>query len=91
MMVTDHGKANDELKALAKHLSTVQRFQGLSGAEFDRAYVDDMVEDHEADVQEFEKQSTGNPDADAKAFAAKTLPTLKKHLEAIKAIRSKMK
>jgi len=103
-MVTDHSKANDELKSLAtkknislpttldpKHQSTVQRMQGLSGAEFDRAYVDDMVEDHEADVREFEKQSSDNPDPDVKAFAAKTLPTLRKHLDAIKAIQSKMK
>jgi len=104
MMITDHSKANDELKSLAtkknislpttldaKHQSTVQRMQGLSGAEFDRAYVDDMVDDHEADVQEFEKQSSDNPDPDVKAFAAKTLPTLRKHLDAIKALQSKMK
>ena len=50
-----------------------------------------MLEDHEKDVAEFEKQSQSNPDADVKAFAAKTLPTLKKHLDQIKAIHSKMK
>ena len=104
MMVTDHTKANDELKALAvtkkitlpatpiaKHQSMIQKFQGMSGAEFDKEYVEDMLEDHEKDVAEFEKQSQSNPDADVKAFAAKTLPTLKKHLEAIKAIHAKMK
>lgn len=104
MMVDDHSKANEELKSLAakknislptavdaKHKSTIDRLQGLSGAAFDRAYVDDMVEDHEADVQAFEKQSKDNPDADVKAFAAKTLPTLRKHLEEIKAIKAKMK
>lgn len=104
MMVTDHSKANDELKALAakknvtlptaplaKHQSVIQKLQGMSGAEFDKAYVDDMLEDHEKDVAEFEKQSQSNPDADVKAFAAKTLPTLKKHLEAIKSIHAKMK
>ena len=104
MMVTDHSKANDDLKALAvkknitvpatpiaKHEAVIQKLQGLSGAEFDKAYVDDMLEDHEKDVAEFEKQSQSNPDADVKAFAAKTLPTLKKHLEAIKALHAKMK
>ena len=104
MMVTDHTKANDELKALeaknniplptsldAKHQSTIQRLQGLSGEEFDRAYVDDMVEDHEKDVQMFEKESASGPGGDSKPFASKTLPTLRKHLEAIKAIQSKMK
>jgi len=104
MMVTDHSKANDELKALAvtkkvtlpatpiaKHQAVIQKLQGLSGAEFDKAYVDNMLEDHEKDVAEFEKQSQSNPDADVKAFAAKTLPTLKKHLEAIKALHAKIK
>ena len=104
MMVTDHSKANDELKALAakknitlptspiaKHQSVIQELQSKSGAEFDKAYVEDMLEDHEKDVAEFEKQSQSNPDADVKAFAAKTLPTLKKHLESIKAIHGKMK
>ena len=104
MMVSDHSKANEELKALAKkkniilptaldaeHQSTIQRLQGMSGTEFDRAYVDDMVEDHEADVQAFEKQSTDDSDPDAKAFAAKTLPTLQKHLDAIRAIQARLK
>jgi len=104
MMVTDHSKANDELKSLAskknitlptsptgEHQSVVQELQGKSGAEFDKAYIDDMLEDHEKDVAEFEKQSQSNPDADVKAFAAKTLPTLRKHLEAVRAIQGKMK
>ena len=104
MMVADHSKANDELKSIAaknhitlptsldpSHQATLQKMQGLSGAEFDRAYVEDMVEDHEEDVQAFEKQSKDNSDPEAKAFAEKTLPTLRKHLEAIKSIQSKMK
>jgi len=104
MMVTDHTKAGDDLKALAvkknitlpttpnaTHQATIKKFQSMSGAEFDKAYVDDMLEDHEKDVAEFEKQSQSNPDADVKALAAKTLPTLKKHLDAIKALHAKMK
>ena len=104
MMVTDHSKANDELKSLAskknitlptsptgEHQSVIQELQGKSGAEFDKAYIDNMLEDHEKDVAEFEKQSQNNPDADVKAFAAKTLPTLKKHLETVRAIHGKMK
>jgi putative membrane protein len=104
MMVTDHSKANEELKALATkknitlptsldsmHQATMQKLQGMSGADFDRAYVDEMVKDHEEDVQMFEKKSGDDSDPDAKAFAAKTLPTLRKHLDSIKQIQSKMK
>lgn len=102
MMVTDHSKANSELKALAakknvvlptdmgSHKSTMDDLSKLSGAEFDKAYVEAMIEDHETDVDLFEDNTT-NSDADIKAFTTKTLPTLKSHLEMIKGIQGKMK
>jgi len=103
MMVADHSKANAELKALAakknvtlpteldsSHKSMVDDLKGKSGADFDGDYIDAMVDDHEDDVATFEKQSQNATDPDVKAFAAKTLPTLKKHLEAVKAIQAKM-
>ncbi len=103
-MVTDHTKANNELKALAgkktvtlpteldaEHKTMAADMSKLSGAEFDRKYVDAMVADHEKDVKLFQAQADGGTDADAKAFAAKTLPTLKMHLDMIKAIQGKMK
>ena len=102
-MVDDHTKANTELKALAakknktlpaeldsSHKSTMDDLKGKSGADFDQDYVEAMVDDHEEDVAAFEKQSQNSSDPDVKAFAAKTLPTLKKHLDAIKAIQAKM-
>jgi putative membrane protein len=94
MMVKDHSKANTELKALAKsknvelpadldskHQSTVDRFSKLSADEFDKAYVKEMVEDHKKDVAEFEEAAKSAKDAEVKAFAEKTLPTLRTHLE----------
>lgn len=103
-MVTDHTKANDELKALATeknitlpngldsaHQSMMTTLQNLSGAEFDREYVNGQVRDHEAAVQLFEKQADDDSDPDAKAFAAKTLPTLRMHLDMIKKIQAKLK
>lgn len=104
MMVADHSKANAELQTVAGrkqvtlpttpatgHQATMAPLQGLSGAEFDKAYVNAMVAAHEKDVALFERQAASDGDPDAKAFAAKTLPTLKKHLEAIKDIQSKLK
>ena len=93
-MVEDHSKANDDLKQVAsskgitlptdldaKHKSKMDKMQKLSGAQFDRAYMDDMVADHKQDVADFRKQATSGKDSDLKAFAAKTLPTLEDHLK----------
>jgi putative membrane protein len=62
-----------------------------TGADFDKAYVDDMVEDHEKDVKEFKKQAEAAKDEDVKKWAAQTLPTLEEHLKMIKDIQAKMK
>lgn len=98
-MVDDHSKANQELMTLAqskgitlptaldeKHQKDVTKLSALSGAEFDRAYSKMMLSDHTKDVSEFEKQSTKGTDADLKAFAAKTLPTLQEHLQLARAL-----
>jgi putative membrane protein len=103
-MVDDHSKANDELKSLAakkgialpqdlskKHKSTQDKLSKLSGAKFDKAYMKDMVDDHEKDVKAFRKQAKEGSDADIKAFAEKTLPTLESHLDLAKSTYKKLK
>jgi len=93
-MVDDHSKANDELKQLAsskgitlptdvaaKDQAEYDRLSKLSGTEFDKAYMRLMVSDHRTDVNEFRRESQHGADADVKAFAAKTLPTLEHHLQ----------
>jgi len=93
-MVDDHGKANDELKTLAqsknitlptdldpKDKALHDRLEKLSGAEFDKAYMHEMLNDHLKDVSEFRTESKSGKDADVKAWAAKTLPTLEEHLK----------
>lgn len=103
-MVTDHGNANTELAQLAttkglalptelggEHKGAYDHLNGLSGAEFDKMYMLHMVEDHDKDVAEFEKASTTAGDVDVKAWAGKTLPTLKEHQTMAKDISSKLK
>ncbi len=68
----------------------MEKLSKLSGADFDKEYVAAMVADHEKDVAAFENVSKTAADADVKAFATKTLPTLKMHLEMIKAMAGKM-
>lgn len=91
-MVQDHGKAGDELKSLASSKGVqvpaalpksmqndVDKLGKLSGADFDKAYMKHMVDDHKHDVSMFEKQSKSGHDSDLKAWAGKTLPTLREH------------
>ncbi|MGV3502332.1 MAG: DUF4142 domain-containing protein [Adhaeribacter sp.] len=99
-MVDDHGKANEELKTLATaknitlpsapgedHQKHITDLTALKGAEFDKKYIDMMVKDHEEDVKHFEDAAQdAELDADLKAFAQKTLPTLKSHLDMAKKI-----
>lgn len=102
-MVDDHSKANQQLRSAAekqnltlpKTVSAKQQAQydmlkAKSGAEFDKAYVDMMVKDHEQDVKEFEREANKGKDERIKGFASETLPVLKGHLEKIKAIQSKL-
>lgn len=93
-MVTDHSKANDELKSIAsklgvsvpdkvdaKHQATIARFGKMpAGAAFDKAYAKDMVDDHDEDVAEFEKAEKQVSNSELKKFISDTLPTLKEHL-----------
>jgi putative membrane protein len=104
MMVTDHSKANDELKALAQskgitltgtmtdeHQKHVKDLGEKTGADFDKAYMKMMVDDHKEDVDHFEDCSKDSKDADLKAFATKTLPVLQKHLADAKSIKDAVK
>lgn len=102
MMVQDHTNANNELKALAstknvmlpdsmmaKHREHVDMLKDKKGKDFDKAFMDMMVSDHNEDVNKFQVASNNAADADLKAFATKTLPTLRKHLDSAQAISMK--
>jgi putative membrane protein len=103
LMVEDHSRANKELMALLqkKGLATpgrelpkptqecYDRLSHLKGAEFDREYMKDMVKDHKEDVALFESFSKRGQDPDIRAFAIKTLPTLREHLQKAEDIAAK--
>jgi putative membrane protein len=103
-MVKDHTKANAELTALAdkkglkvardmgeKHKAMQEQLSRLAGAEFDRHYMQHMVEGHEKAVALFEAKAKDAKDDALKAFAAKTLPTLQEHLSMARQVNDKVK
>lgn len=104
MMVTDHGKANDELKAIAKtknitlpltvdseHQKLMADLQKKSGKEFDKAYVDAMVDGHKKTLSLLQDEAKNGKDPELKSFASKTAPIVQHHLDAINKIQSQFK
>ena len=63
------------------------KLKGLSGAAFDKAFVDGMVKDHEDDVRDFTKESETGTNASVKEAATKSLPTIKEHLEMVQGLQ----
>lgn len=103
-MVTDHSKANDELRAIAtqkgaalpakmSHLEnmSLSHLQNESAANFDQTYIKDMVKDHKKDVKEFEKAANDITDPDLKAWVQKTLPILQQHLQMAENLEASIK
>ena len=104
-VVEDHTKANQELLTASKgkgvqvpssqsamHKSMVEKFQQQdAGKNFDRAYMEQMVEDHKADVALFEAAADDEKlDIELRSYAKRILPTLRAHLKEAQTIQSKL-
>jgi putative membrane protein len=103
MMVKDHTQNNDDLAALAKskgvnlpdkldsmHQKMADKLSGLSGAEFDKTYINDMVMGH-TKMLALMKSEESSSDPDFKDFATKTSDTVQMHLDKAKQIQSTLK
>lgn len=74
-----------EAAAKQKDIECYQKLQSATGAEFDKGYIQEMVKDHEKAIALFEAAQS-LADAELKAFATKTLPTLRKHHEHVQGL-----
>jgi putative membrane protein len=102
-MAADHTAANAEIKVLAE-LKKVELpnapapgtdrkanfLDSKASIEFDQSFVETMVVDHKKAVIAFEKIALGAKDAGVKAFATKTLPTLRSHLAMAEELQKKI-
>jgi putative membrane protein len=94
MMIDDHTKAGDELKAKAQGISGVEvptaldaenqtelnRLKASSGDRFLKQYRRVQLKGHREAVQLFKGYAAGGDNAGLKAWANTTLPTLTHHL-----------
>lgn len=101
MMISDHGKAQQQLMQLAnsKHMNIPQEATtGIqadlklknAGSNFDALYVHNMVADHRTTVQMFENYAETGKDPDVRALAKQMLPILKQHLAEIITIEKQL-
>lgn len=99
MLVTDHTAANEKLKGIAasKNISLPTtasvgqmgqkaKLDVLTGDTYDKSFIKTQVKAHEETIALFKKEIATGQDADAKAFASATLPTLRKHLKEARSI-----
>ena len=94
MMVRDHGLGIEEIRHLAsrRHVTLpdsvsehqrkeIENLKEKKGEKFDRAYTRMMVDDHHADIKEFEKQASQGTDSLIRVFASGALQMLRRHLD----------
>jgi putative membrane protein len=100
-MVSDHQKAGDELKQIAsqagvdmptdldrKHKRAADNLAKAKGADFDRKFMSQMVDDHESTLKDLRKASKDAKDPQLKAFADKTAQHVEQHLQEARQIAS---
>lgn len=93
-MVNDHGKAQEQLASIAQkenlsvtgklnetHQKQADRLKSMKGAQFDQAYIADMVANHQKDVQAYQQAQTSITDPALKTYIEQTLPILQNHLQ----------
>ena len=104
MMITDHTKASENLQRIASAKNiTLPATLGddakkdssdlskKSGGDFDKAYMSMMVDDHNDDIDDFQKEADKGNDPDSKAWASNKLPVLQHHLQMAKDIQQSLK
>lgn len=99
-MATDHQKVNDKLRSIAtsfnitlppviseQRVDEQRKLRDKTGDAFEEEYIDIMVKDHDQIVSLFEDAVSDVRNVELQAFAAETLPMLKRHFEEAKILR----
>jgi putative membrane protein len=99
-MVNDHSQMGDKwFKPVAQQIGVsepkgpskkdkklIEKLQGLSGQEFDTAYIQAMVKDHKDDLKEFQSESEAAQDPNVKQIATQGTKVISQHLQMIEQI-----
>lgn len=104
MLVTHHTKSSAELKNLAdgrqlslptsltdKGKDVYNKLNEKSGQDFDKEFIDTMIDDHEKTIRKMEDASEDNDnDQNVKVWASNKITSLTSHLQQAKMIKEKL-
>ena len=85
------GRDDSAKDAHGDHVELREELSKLSGGEFDRRYLDEMVEDHEKGIDALEGRAERADHPQIREWAAKTLPKMRNHLAKAKAVQETLK
>lgn len=102
-MIDDHSALQGQLKQWADthHVTLSERSNAdthsmksklsrLSGDEFDKRYIQDMLQDHQKDTAELQSYLTTTPQSPLKPLISKTLPILENHLRVVENVAGQL-
>jgi putative membrane protein len=101
-MIDDHGQMNDHLKTVGqaievklpdgpskKDKANIAKLSALSGDDFDKAYMKDMVKDHKTDLSDFQTEAQAGSNPAVKSFASQGAQIISQHLQMAQQISQK--
>jgi putative membrane protein len=101
-MVDDHTKLGDEMKQVAQQMSVkvpdspsskdksaMAKLQALNGDDFDKAYIKDMLKDHQQDSKEFKQEAQNTTNPALKNVVVQGQQVIDEHLQMIQQIAQK--
>jgi putative membrane protein len=104
MLVTDHTAINAKINAIAAsanfvlpaavntdHEKDLQAIAKLTGADFDKKYINTIVAGHEKSVSNYKDAYKNLSAGDTQTFAGETLPKIQNHLAMAKKVQDRIK
>ena len=98
-MVEDHTQLAEQMKPIAQQLGVkepkglskkdkqlIAKLEGLSGPQFDEAYIQAMVKDHKEDLKEFKDEAQSALNQNVKLTAQQGAGVISQHLQMIQQI-----
>jgi putative membrane protein len=98
-MVEDHTQLGEQMKPIAQQLGVkepkgpskkdkqlIAKLEGLSGPQFDEAYIQAMIKDHKEDLKEFKNEAQSASNQNVKQAAQQGAGVISQHLQMIEQI-----